>query len=164
MTDARIGKLVGGLRTGGSRAEGRHPVRERREEQRAMTTLWEPVGGQPFFDTLVGRFYQRVERDPVLRPLYPRTSSPDAARSRCSSGSTGVALTTTARKRDTHACACVTHRSSSTSPPRDAWLAAMLAAVDESARAGRVGAGDDREYFTMASTAMINAPDRSLQR
>jgi hemoglobin len=34
-------------------------------------TLYESVGGQPFFDALVERFYARVEGDPVLRPLYP---------------------------------------------------------------------------------------------
>jgi hemoglobin len=34
-------------------------------------TLYESVGGQPFFDALVERFYARVEEDPVLRPLYP---------------------------------------------------------------------------------------------
>lgn len=34
-------------------------------------TLYEQVGGEPFFVTLVERFYQGVETDPVLRPLYP---------------------------------------------------------------------------------------------
>lgn len=34
-------------------------------------TLYEAVGGQPFFDRLVDAFYEGVEHDPVLRPLYP---------------------------------------------------------------------------------------------
>jgi len=34
-------------------------------------SLFERVGGQPFFDRLVGRFYDGVGADPVLRPLYP---------------------------------------------------------------------------------------------
>jgi hemoglobin len=34
-------------------------------------TLYERVGGQVWFDSLVERFYGRVEHDPVLRPLYP---------------------------------------------------------------------------------------------
>ena len=34
-------------------------------------TLFEQVGGQPFFDRLVDRFYDGVEADDVLLPLYP---------------------------------------------------------------------------------------------
>ena len=36
-----------------------------------MTSLYEQVGGQPFFDTLVERFYEGVGDDAVLRPMYP---------------------------------------------------------------------------------------------
>jgi hemoglobin len=36
-----------------------------------QTTLFEQVGGQPFFDTLVDRFYDGVEADTLLLPLYP---------------------------------------------------------------------------------------------
>jgi hemoglobin len=42
-------------------------------------------------------------------------------------------------------------------PQRDAWLAAMLAAVDE-ADAPEVAKDAMREYFAMAATAMINVP------
>jgi hemoglobin len=34
-------------------------------------TLYERVGGQPFFDELVERFYEGVEADALLRPMYP---------------------------------------------------------------------------------------------
>ena len=34
-------------------------------------TLYETVGGLPFFERLVGRFYDGVEADPVLRAVYP---------------------------------------------------------------------------------------------
>lgn len=33
--------------------------------------IYEAVGGRPFFDRLVARFYAAVEQDPVVRPLYP---------------------------------------------------------------------------------------------
>jgi hemoglobin len=33
--------------------------------------VFEAVGGRPFFDALVDRFYADVADDPVLRPLYP---------------------------------------------------------------------------------------------
>ncbi len=38
-----------------------------------MTELafFDRVGGQPFFDTLVDRFYEGVETDDVLRAMYP---------------------------------------------------------------------------------------------
>jgi hemoglobin len=40
------------------------------------TTVFEAVGGQPFFDGLAARFYVRVDADPVLRPLYPDDLEP----------------------------------------------------------------------------------------
>jgi hemoglobin len=38
--------------------------------------LYERAGGMPFFEALVGRFYESVALDPVLRALYPE---PDLA-------------------------------------------------------------------------------------
>ncbi|MGZ4115257.1 MAG: globin domain-containing protein [Actinomycetota bacterium] len=35
-------------------------------------TLYERVGGTPFFERLVGRFYDRVETDDVLLATYPQ--------------------------------------------------------------------------------------------
>ena len=40
------------------------------------STLHDRVGGKPFFDSLVGRFYEGVETDPVLRPIYPEDLEP----------------------------------------------------------------------------------------
>ena len=34
-------------------------------------SLYDQVGGMPFFEHLVERFYEGVQGDPVLRPLYP---------------------------------------------------------------------------------------------
>ena len=34
-------------------------------------TLYSAVGGMPFFERLVGTFYDGVEADPVLRAVYP---------------------------------------------------------------------------------------------
>ena len=39
-------------------------------------SLYERVGGQAWFDALVDRFYEGVETDPVLRPLYPEDLEP----------------------------------------------------------------------------------------
>ena len=38
--------------------------------------MYERAGGQPWFDALVERFYEGVEADPVLRPLYPEDLEP----------------------------------------------------------------------------------------
>ena len=43
------------------------------------TTLYERVGGDPFFVKLVDRFYEGVEHDLILRPLYPENLSPGKA-------------------------------------------------------------------------------------
>jgi hemoglobin len=34
-------------------------------------SVHDSVGGEAFFVALVDRFYDRVEKDPVLQPLYP---------------------------------------------------------------------------------------------
>ena len=36
-----------------------------------QSTLYERVGGTPWFTQLVDHFYKSVAQDPVLRPLYP---------------------------------------------------------------------------------------------
>lgn len=40
-----------------------------------MSTLYERVGGQPFFDGLIEHFYGDVAQDPVLRHMYPEDLS-----------------------------------------------------------------------------------------
>jgi hemoglobin len=42
----------------------------------AEVTVFEALGGMPFFDGLVDRFYEGVEGDPVLRPMYPDDLGP----------------------------------------------------------------------------------------
>jgi hemoglobin len=37
----------------------------------ATLTVYDRVGGMPFFEHLVDRFYDGVAADPVLRPVYP---------------------------------------------------------------------------------------------
>jgi len=34
-------------------------------------TVYDRVGGMSFFERLVGRFYDGIATDPVVRPLYP---------------------------------------------------------------------------------------------
>ncbi len=121
-------------------------------------TLFDLVGGQRYFDTLVTNFYARVERDPVLRPLYPDDLAPGRRALALFLGQYwGGPPTYSAEKghprlRMRHAPFVITIRE------RDAWLAAMLAAVDESGAPDAARAAMC-EYFEMASTAMINSGD-----
>ena len=61
---------AGGLTLGGKLAE----VVEQ------PPTVYAAVGGQLFFDELVDRFYDAVESDPLLRPMYPRDLTPSRRR------------------------------------------------------------------------------------
>jgi hemoglobin len=122
----------------------------------AEVTVYELVGGRPFFDALVDRFYERVEQDPPLRAVYPDDLAP---------GKRSLAMFLAQywggppeysaekghpRLRMRHAP--FTIRTSE----RDAWLAAMLDALDHS-EAPEAALAAMREYFAMAATAMINS-------
>lgn len=43
------------------------------------TTLYDRVGGMPFFTALVDAFYRHVAEDPILRPMYPEDDLAPAA-------------------------------------------------------------------------------------
>lgn len=120
------------------------------------TTVFEVVGGQPFFDTLVERFYARVETDPMLRPLYPDDLVPGKRALALFLGQYWGGPTAYSeekghpRLRMRHAPFVIG------GPERDAWLTAMFAALDE-VDAPETARAMMREYFEMASTAMINS-------
>lgn len=120
-------------------------------------TVFDAVGGQPFFDGLVDRFYARVERDPVLRPIYPQDLAPGKrALGLFLAQYFGGPPAYSAEKghprlRMRHFPFAIDQAA------RDAWLAAMLDALSECAPPAEV-ADLMREYFEMASTAMVNQP------
>ena len=119
-------------------------------------TVFEVVGGQPFFDALVDRFYARVEADPTLRPLYPADLAPARRSLALFLGQYwGGPPSYSAEKghprlRMRHAPFVIADRE------RDAWLAAMLAALDD-ADAPPAAVTLMIEYFTTASAALINS-------
>lgn len=122
-------------------------------------TLFDRVGGRPFFDALVTRFYDRVAADPVLRPLYPDDLGPS--------------ITNTAgflaqfwgggseqysdhrghpRLRARHVPFRITARE------RDHWYRHMAASVLES-DADEASRTEMLEYFDRAATFLINSDD-----
>ncbi|HYL50922.1 MAG TPA: globin [Acidimicrobiia bacterium] len=119
------------------------------------TNLFEIVGGQPFFDALVERFYTRVETDRILRPLYPANLEPGKRALALFLGQYwGGPAAYSAEKG--HPRLRMRHAPFAIDPAaRDAWLSAMLASVEE-ADAPEVARERLSEYFTMASAAMIN--------
>jgi hemoglobin len=120
-----------------------------------QATVFDVVGGQPFFDALVDRFSARVASDPALRRIYP--DDLDAGMRSLASflgqywGGPPIYSEQKGhpRLRMRHAPFPIGQ------VERDAWLAAMLAALDES-DAPEVAREMMRDYFVSASTAMIN--------
>ena len=126
-----------------------------------MTSRYDDWGGEPIFRRLVDLFYDGVEDDPVLRPLYLEQDLGvgGAARERLTlflmqywGGPTTYSDTRGhPRLRMRHATWTITTRE------RDAWLTHMLAAVAQldltpDAR------GQLTEYLESAAHALVNAP------
>ena len=119
-------------------------------------TLYDRAGGTAFFEALVGRFYDGVEADPDLRPVYPE---PDllGARHRLT-----LFLIqywggpTTYDEERGHPRLRMRHAPFAIGPAeRDRWLVHMRAAIAELAPPADVG--DELEgYFVMAAEAMRN--------
>jgi hemoglobin len=121
-----------------------------------VRSLYERVGGEPFFFELVDRFYDAVDVDPLLRPMYPE----DLAESRAhlalfliqywGGPSTYQDQRGHPRLRMRHA----PHRIDDAA--RDAWLAHMSSALSD------VELSDhDRtelsSYFVMAANQLRNS-------
>ena len=121
-------------------------------------TLYEAVGGEPFFHELVDRFYDHVESDPDLLALYPDQADLSGARERfrlflCQYWGGP----TTYNEQRGHPRLRMRHGPFVIDPAaRDRWLAAMRSAMDEMEIAPAVEAAM-WEYFTMAAEAMRNS-------
>ena len=117
--------------------------------------IFEAVGGTSWFETLIERFYNAVETDVLLRPLYPDdlTESREHMVKFLSQYWGGPRTYSEERGhprlRMRHAPFVIT------SAERDAWVKHMVAAV----RAGDLPpALEERmiDYFEMAATHLIN--------
>ena len=120
-------------------------------------TLYEEVGGMPFFERLVDRFYEGVRTDPVLIPLYPDQGDLTGARRRLS-----LFLVqywggpTTYLEERGHPRLRARHSPYSIGiQERDRWLVHMRGAIDA---ADAPAAAKERlhAYMTIAADAMRN--------
>jgi len=126
-------------------------------------SLFEEVGGSPFFDQLVERFYEGVATDDVLLPLYPEQSDLSGAKERLTlflqkywGGPTTYSDERGhPRLRQRHFPFVIGERE------RDRWMVHMMAAVDELSPNDSVHQ-QLMEYMAMASTAMINSPSATI--
>ncbi len=119
------------------------------------TSIFELVGGQPWFDELVDQFYTGVASDELLLPMYPD----DLVESRRTLAMFlaqywgGPPLYNDERGHPRLRMRHVPFRIGV--PERDAWLKHMLAALETMAPPELV-AEAMTDYFSMAATQMIN--------
>ena len=120
-------------------------------------TLYEAVGGMPFFEALVDRFYEGVADDPVLLPLYPEPEDLAPARRRLTlflaqywGGPTDYSVERGhPRLRMRHAPFAIGVQE------RDRWLVHMRAAVAWLDPPDAIAQTLD-DYFAMAAESMRN--------
>ena len=120
-------------------------------------TVYEAVGGMPFFERVVGRFYEQVEVDPVLLELYPDQDDLGPARERLTlflaqywGGPTSYS------EQRGHPRLRRRHFPFAIGPTqRDHWLRAMRTALDSEELSPGLRLQFD-SYFDMAAEAMRN--------
>jgi hemoglobin len=127
------------------------------------STMYERVGGEPFFKSLVDRFYTGVVSDPVLRPLYPEDLGAPSEHLRLflvqywGGPRSYSELRGHPRLRMRHAPFAIGLAE------RDAWLRLMLSALAEAALEKGLDHDDEAEmaeYFRAAATQLINQAGR----
>ena len=121
-------------------------------------SLYQRVGGDAFFFSLVDRFYKGVESDPLLRPLYPADLGPPRRHLALFLAQYwgGPHIYSTERG---HPRLRMRHvRFRITPAAREAWLRHMRAAV-ESSEASPADGQALLAYFESAATSLLNATD-----
>jgi hemoglobin len=123
-------------------------------------SIYELAGGDAPFRRLVESFYARIERDPLLRPLFPADLGPGKERqflfiTQYFGGPPRYnELRGHPRLRMRHAPFAIGQAE------RDVWVGHMLEAIDEAGFA-EPARGALREYFERAATFLINAQAHS---
>jgi hemoglobin len=129
-------------------------------EAQPVVNLFDAVGGQPFFDELVARFYRGVAADPLLRPMYPDDDLADAERHLAlflgqywGGPSTYSDERGHPRLRMRHVPFVIGEAE------RDAWLRHMCAALDSLVTERDIHPSIEArmlDYFAMAADSMMN--------
>lgn len=118
-------------------------------------SVYDAVGGMPFFEQLVGRFYDDVETDEVLRPLYPADTAPSRRHLTLFLAQYWGGPATYDQERG-HPRLRMRHNPFAIGPrERDRWLELMRSAIASLAPPEPV-VQKLEEYFEMAAEAMRN--------
>lgn len=122
-------------------------------------TVFDVVGGRPFFDALVDRFYEGVSGDPVLRGMYPEDLTESKAHLAGFLAQYWGGGSAEYSDQRGHPRLRMRHVPFVIGPAeRDAWFHHMATAV----RAAGLDADIEErmvEYFTMSANHLVNAPD-----
>jgi hemoglobin len=122
--------------------------------------VYEAAGGEATFQELVARFYERVARDTLLRPLYPDEDLASATKHQTLFLIQYWGGPSTYNDQRGHPRLRMRHQPFAIGQAeRDAWLGHMTAAV-ESLDLNPAVRKALLDYFEVASTAMINQPAR----
>lgn len=125
--------------------------------EQAPETFFDAVGGEATFRKIVGRFYQEVASDEVLRPIYPEEDlGPAEERLTLFLMQYWGGPQTYSQQRG-HPRLRMRHVGFSIGPiERDAWLRCMRIAVDE---AGLAGPHREQlwKYLEMAANSLMNS-------
>ncbi|MGO2112064.1 MAG: globin [Pseudoclavibacter sp.] len=132
-----------------------------------VPTFFDEVGGQATFDRLVTAFYERVQRDEVMWPMYPQHDL-DGAIWRLSHflGQYFEGPTTYSQERG-HPRLRMRHLPFQVNPDaRDRWIRHMTEALDEvcaepGSRISPMHRLTMLEYFDRAAHAMVNTFDET---
>ncbi len=120
-------------------------------------TVYDEVGGTPFFVSLVDHFYAAVETEPLLRHMYPADLTAPKERTAAFLVQYFGGPTTYSDQRG-HPRLRMRHaRFVIGQAERDAWVGHMQAAVNAMAPAPAAETAL-KDYFEMAATHMINSP------
>ena len=124
-----------------------------------MSTFYEAVGGESFFNDFVSQFYARVVTDPILRPMYPENDMQGAAKRLKMFLEQYWGGPTTYSEERGHPRLRMRHAGFKIDlAARDAWLGCAMGALHgmEMEEANRVQL---REYLEMAAHGMVNSSE-----
>lgn len=126
------------------------------------TTVYDAAGGMPFFVDVVARFYEGVEADPILRPLYPDDLTDSREHLVLFLAQYWGGPTTYSEQRG-HPRLRMRHVAFRIgAAERDAWVRHMTAAIraicDERGTVPEVRS-QMLDYSESAATFLVNAPD-----
>lgn len=125
----------------------------------AEPSLYERVGGMPFFESLVAAFYRGVALDPVLRPMYEEQDLGPASHRLATFLAQYWGGPRTYSEERGHPRLRARHMPFTIDAvARDAWLQHMLAAVDEQ-NMGDQERAELRGYLLSAAEFLVNAED-----